>query len=256
MLRVDEVTYLHLREYLTYLMRQEYSRKTIARKLSGLRSFYRFLLREKVVEKNPVKEISTPKMPKLLPKYLYQEEMSVLLKQPDVTTPLGIRDRAILEMLYASGTRVSELVGLTVESLDLDIGVALVFGKGSKERYVPIGKEAISSLQHYLQEARPKLIMKSNKEHPTLFLNARGGPLTDRSVRRVIDKYLSSASVSLKASPHTFRHSFATHLLDGGADLRAVQELLGHRNISTTQIYTHVSKERLRETYNQSHPRA
>lgn len=253
---VHEVTYIHLREYLTHLMRQEYARKTIARKLSGLRSFYRFLLREKIVDNNPVKSISTPKMPKLLPKYLYQEEMSTLLKQPDLSTPLGIRDRAILELLYASGTRVSELVGLTLESLDLDLGVALVFGKGAKERYVPIGKEAILRLKQYLHDARPILVKKLNEDHRTLFVNSRGGPLTDRSVRRVVDKYLSTAAVSLKASPHTFRHSFATHLLDGGADLRSVQELLGHQNISTTQIYTHVSKERLRETYNESHPRA
>lgn len=255
-LLVNEVTYLQLREYLTHLMRQEYSRRTIARKLSGLRSFYRFLMREKIVETNPVKEISTPKLAKLLPKYLYQEEMDTLLNQPDITAPLGIRDRAILELLYASGTRVSELVGLTLDALDLDVGVALVFGKGAKERYVPIGNEAIKSLKRYLEIARPYLFNKSREEQHRLFLNSRGGPLTDRSVRRVVDKYLVSAAVSLKASPHTFRHSFATHLLDGGADLRSVQELLGHMNISTTQIYTHVSKERLRETYNQSHPRA
>lgn len=253
---VDEITYLELREYLTFLMRQEYSRKTIARKLSGLRSFYRFLMREKIVQHNPIKEISTPKLAKMLPKYLYQEEMVALLNQPDQNDPLGIRDRAILELLYASGTRVSELVGLTLDAIDLDIGVALVFGKGAKERYVPIGTEATNCLKRYLIVARPILIKKADKEHHRLFLNSRGGPLTDRSVRRVVEKYIDSAAVSLKASPHTFRHSFATHLLDGGADLRSVQELLGHANISTTQIYTHVSKERLRETYNQSHPRA
>lgn len=255
-LLVNEVTYLELREYLTYLMRNEYSRRTIARKLSCLRSFYRYLIREKIVEQNPVKEISTPKLAKVLPKYLYQEEMVTLLNQPDTTTPLGIRDRAILELLYASGTRVTELVGITLESLDLDIGVALVFGKGAKERYVPIGTEAIKSLKKYIEVARPLLLANANEIENRLFLNARGGPLTDRSVRRVVEKYIGSAAISLKASPHTFRHSFATHLLDGGADLRSVQELLGHKNISTTQIYTHVSKERLRETYNQSHPRA
>jgi len=253
---VQEVNYLHIREYLTYLMRQEYSRKTIARKLSGLRSFYRYLLREKMVENNPVKAVTTPKLPKALPKVLYQEEMLALLNQPDLNSPLGMRDRAILELLYASGIRVSELVGLTVDSLDLTVGVALVFGKGAKERYVPIGKSAISSLTQYLLEVRPKLLSKNQDEHNLLFLNARGGPLTDRSVRRIVDKYVNAAAISLKASPHTFRHSFATHLLDGGADLRSVQELLGHVNISTTQIYTHVSKERLRETYYNSHPRA
>jgi integrase/recombinase XerC len=237
-------------------MRQEYSRKTIARKLSGLRSFYRYLLREKMVENNPVKAVTTPKLPKALPKVLYQEEMLALLNQPDLNSPLGMRDRAILELLYASGMRVSELVGLTVDSLDLTVGVALVFGKGAKERYVPIGKSAISSLTQYLLEVRPKLLSKNQDEHNLLFLNARGGPLTDRSVRRIVDKYVNAAAISLKASPHTFRHSFATHLLDGGADLRSVQELLGHVNISTTQIYTHVSKERLRETYYNSHPRA
>lgn len=253
---VNEITYLHVREYMTHLMRLEYSRKTIARKLSTLRSFYRYLMREKVVDKNPIKEVSTPKQAKQLPKYLYQEEMISLLEQPDSTTLLGIRDRAILELLYASGIRVSELVGLSLGDVDLDVGVALVFGKGAKERYVPIGTEAIRRLQQYLQSVRAQLLSAFPEEHDTIFLNARGGPLTDRSVRRIVDKYVTQAAVSLKASPHTFRHSFATHLLDGGADLRSVQELLGHNNISTTQIYTHVSKERLKETYDKSHPRA
>lgn len=255
-LSIDETNNMHLREYLTVLMRNQYSRKTIARKLSGLRSFYRYLMREQVVKNNPVKEVSTPKLAKTLPKYLYQDEMVSLLNQPDLNTPLGIRDRAILELLYASGMRVSELVGLSTHDLDLDIGVALVFGKGAKERYVPIGKIAIQFIQQYLQEVRPILLAQYNEIHDTLFLNSRGGPLTDRSVRRIVEKYIGTANVSLKATPHTFRHSFATHLLDGGADLRSVQELLGHMNISTTQIYTHVSKERLRDTYNQSHPRA
>lgn len=255
-LSVVEINNLHIREYLTVLMRNQYSRTTIARKLSGLRSFYRFLMREQVVKSNPVKEVSTPKLAKTLPKSLYQDEMVSLLNQPDLQTPLGIRDRAILELLYASGMRVSELVGLSTQSLDLDIGVALVFGKGAKERYVPIGKIAIEFIQKYLKEVRPMLLAQYHEVHDTLFLNSRGGPLTDRSVRRIVEKYIGSANVSLKATPHTFRHSFATHLLDGGADLRSVQELLGHRNLSTTQIYTHVSKERLRDTYNQSHPRA
>jgi integrase/recombinase XerC len=255
-LSIQEVTYLHIREYLTYLMRQEFSRRTISRKLSGLRSFYRYLVREKVIEDNPFQLVTTPKLPKVLPKVLYQEEMNALMNQPDLGTPLGIRDRAILEMLYASGIRVSELVGLKVEDVDLSIGVALVFGKGAKERYVPIGSKAVESIQKYLKEVRPQLIRYSSDDHRGLFLNAKGGVLTDRSIRRIVDKYINQAAVSLKASPHTFRHSFATHLLDGGADLRTVQELLGHVNISTTQIYTHVSKERLRETYFRSHPRA
>jgi integrase/recombinase XerC len=255
-LSIQEVTYLHIREYLTYLMRQEYSRRTISRKLSGLRSFYRYLVREKVIEENPFQLVTTPKLPKVLPKVLYQEEMNALMNQPDLGTPLGIRDRAILEMLYASGIRVSELVGLTVEDVDLSIGVALVFGKGAKERYVPIGSKAVESIEKYLKEVRPQLIRYASDDHRGLFLNAKGGILTDRSIRRIVDKYINQAAVSLKASPHTFRHSFATHLLDGGADLRTVQELLGHVNISTTQIYTHVSKERLRETYFRSHPRA
>jgi len=253
---IGDVDYLHIREYISYLMRQEYARKTIARKLSCLRSFYRFLLREKAVSQNPFQTISPPKLPKSLPKVLYPEEVEAILNAPDLSEPLGIRDRAILELLYASGVRVGELVGLTMDALDLGIGVALVYGKGAKERYVPIGSYAVEALKRYVEKVRPVLLARAREKHDFLFVNARGGRLTDRSVRRIVDKYLVQAAVSLKVSPHTFRHSFATHMLDGGADLRSVQELLGHAHLSTTQIYTHVSKERLRETYFRSHPRA
>lgn len=251
---VEEVTFAEVRGYLSEMMRKEYAKKTVARRLSALRSFYRYLIREEIVKKSPLIHLNTPKLPKMLPKVLYPEEVNALLSAPDLTTPLGIRDRAIMELLYAGGMRVSELVGLTLPNLNLELGFCLVFGKGAKERLVPIGRYAIQSLKEYLEKARPHLA--KGEETSVLFLNARGGPLTDRSVRRILEKYITKAAVSLKASPHTFRHSFATHLLDGGADLRTVQELLGHANLSTTQIYTHVSQERIRETYFRTHPRA
>ncbi|CCQ97792.1 Tyrosine recombinase XerC [[Clostridium] ultunense Esp] len=255
-LSVGEITISHVRSYFAQLVRQEYSKKTVARKLSTLRSFFRYLMREGIVETNPMIALNTPKLPKTLPKVLYLEEIKALLAQPDLSTPLGLRDRAIMEALYAGGMRVGELVGLTLPKIDLELGYALVFGKGAKERVVPIGRYAVESLKRYLLEARPLLLAKGRRESQFLFLNARGGPLTDRSVRRILEKYITKASISLKATPHTFRHSFATHLLDGGADLRTVQELLGHANLSTTQIYTHVSQERLRKTYYRTHPRA
>ncbi|WCK52908.1 tyrosine recombinase XerC [Aneurinibacillus sp. Ricciae_BoGa-3] len=248
------VSYVHVRSYLSELAHQAYSRRTIARKLSAMRSFYRFMLREELVEQNPFKTVSTPKLDKRLPNFLYPKEVEMLLELPDTTTPIGIRDRSIMEMLYSSGMRVSELVHLTVRSIDVSVGTALVYGKGAKERYVPLGTFALEAHRLYLQEARPAL--SQGKKVDELFLNARGTAITDRSIRRIIEKYVGRASEALKVSPHTFRHSFATHLLDNGADLRSVQEMLGHSNISSTQIYTHVTRERLRMVYNQAHPRA
>ncbi|WP_047151639.1 tyrosine recombinase XerC [Aneurinibacillus tyrosinisolvens] len=248
------VSYVHVRAYLSSLNEKQYSRRSIARKLSSLRSFYRFLMREEYLDSNPFKMVSTPKIEKRLPSFLYPKEVEMLLSLPDETKHLGMRDRTILEVLYGSGMRVSELAGLTVRSIDMIIGTALVFGKGAKERYVPLGKYAIEAYKKYIQHARPALLKENRTD--ILFLNARGEPLTDRSVRRMINKYVEQASELLKVSPHTFRHTFATHLLDNGADLRSVQEMLGHSNISSTQIYTHVTKERLRMVYNQAHPRA
>jgi integrase/recombinase XerC len=248
------VSYVHVRSYLSALAVKAYSRRTIARKLSALRSFYRFMMREELVDHNPFKTVSTPKLDKRLPNFLYPKEVEMLLDLPDRTTPIGIRDRAVMEVLYSSGMRVSELVHLTLRSIDVSVGTALVYGKGAKERYVPLGTYALEAHRLYLQEARPAL--SHGKKVDALFLNARGEAITDRSIRRIIEKYVDQASEALKVSPHTFRHTFATHLLDNGADLRSVQEMLGHSNISSTQIYTHVTRERLRMVYNQAHPRA
>lgn len=251
---LTELDYLDVRQFLAFLNQQRYSRKTISRKLSSLRSFFRFLVRENHLEKNPFLMVSTPKSEKKLPEFMYPEEVLELLQLPDLNQNLGIRDRAILEVFYASGMRVSELVALNLESIDLEMGTALVFGKGAKERYVPLGRYSIEALQNYLEKARPKIIL--NHQEKALFLNKNGSRLSDRSIRRMVDKYVQHLSFQKKISPHTIRHTFATHLLNAGADLRSVQELLGHVNISTTQIYTHVTKERLQHIYNQTHPRA
>lgn len=251
---VADATYLTVRSYLASLQRDNYARRSISRKLSALRAFYKYLLREEWIEASPFHTVRTPKLDRKLPRFLYVEEMEELLRLPDASTPLGLRDQAILETLYASGMRVSELVGLNTDSVDLKLGVALVFGKGARERYVPLGEHAVRALEHYMDKSRPQLA--GGAETKALFLNARGGRLTDRSVRRVVDKYVAQLSGMKKISPHTFRHSFATHLLEAGADLRTVQELLGHVNLSTTQIYTHMSKDHLQSIYNRAHPRA
>ncbi|NGQ93998.1 tyrosine recombinase XerC [Brevibacillus sp. SYP-B805] len=249
------VSYLDGRTFLAQLAKRGISRRTIARKLSSLRSFYRFQLREGRVTENPFQSVSTPKLEKKLPSFMYPQEIQQLLELPDCSTPLGQRDRVIFELLYASGMRVSELVTLPVHAINLSMGIALVYGKGAKERYVPIGSYALAAIRQYLEVGRVKLLA-GRKENGMLLLNYRGEPLSDRSVRRVVDKYVERAALSADISPHTFRHTFATHLLNAGADLRTVQELLGHVNISTTQVYTHVTKERLRHVYESAHPRA
>ncbi|HEX7057681.1 MAG TPA: tyrosine recombinase XerC [Bacilli bacterium] len=248
------VGHLAVRSFLAELNAHNYARASLARKLSALRSFYAFLVREGVLAASPFGAVRTPKLEKKLPKFLYVEEMKALLAVPDLSAPAGIRDAAILETLYASGMRVSELVGLDLASVDLRGGTALVFGKGAKERYVPLGDYAVAALQRYLRQARP-LLAKSAQE-TALFLNTRGGRLTDRSIRRIIDTHVGKLATRRKISPHTLRHTFATHLLEAGADLRTVQELLGHVNIATTQIYTHVTRDHLQSIYNRAHPRA
>ncbi len=244
------------RYYISHLSEKNYKKKSIARKISSLRTFYRYLEREGIVNDNIFENVETPKLDKPLPKVLYFNEISAIYASIDTTTALGIRDFAILEILYGSGLRVSELCNLTEKELDYRNKTIKVFGKGHKERYVPLNEQAISSIKKYLLVARPELRLNSKYPEPdVLFLNNHGGPLTTRGVRVILNNIIERSSESLHISPHTLRHTFATHLLDGGADLRSVQEMLGHSNLSTTQIYTHVSKEQLKRVYLEAHPR-
>ena len=250
-----QVGTLDIRAYLTDLNKKEYSRRTIARRISALRSFYKYMVRENILASNPFASIKTPKLEKKLPVFLEELEINELLELPD-TEGLGLRDQAILELLYATGCRVSELVGLTLERIELNAQYVLLLGKGDKERIVPLGNTCCTAIKEYYS-IRKKLMEKYNvPAHSFVFVNSRGGVLTDRSVRRILDKYITELAVNKKVSPHTIRHTFATHLLDHGADLRAVQELLGHANLSTTQIYTHVTTERITSAYKKNHPRA
>lgn len=248
------VSYAWARQYLADLSSKDYARRSVARKLSALRSFYLYLSREGFVDANPFAELRTPKQDKPLPKFMYLEEMNELLAVPDVSGPLGMRDAALLETLYASGIRVSELVNLNLQSIDLTSGIALVYGKGAKERYVPLGQYALHALERYIQNGRGQLAKRVDEQ--ALFLNRLGGRLTDRSVRRIVSKAVEQLAEHKNVSPHTLRHTFATHMLEAGADLRTVQELLGHEHISTTQIYTHVTRDHLQSIYNRAHPRA
>ncbi len=252
-LRVDNVDHSMVRKYLAFLNHRGLTKTTMARRLASLKSFFRYLLRKEVILQNPLIHVATPKIPKKLPKYLEQKEMTRVLEQPSSVTETGLRDKAILELLYGAGIRVSELVMLNTEHLDLHYGFVRVLGKGNKERLVPIGKPAIQALEQYLKTARP---LWTDEDNPALFVNQKGGRLSDRSVRTLVRKYCNEAQTKECISPHGFRHSFATHLLDNGADLRVVQELLGHSKISSTQVYTHVSRSKLRKIYHLVHPRA
>lgn len=251
------VTILDIRAYLAQMHDEGLSRRTIARRVSALRSFYRFLRREGRVASNPFLKVRTPKLEKKLPVFLEEFEINLLLRQPDTTTLLGRRDRAILEFLYSTGCRVSELVGLTLTRMDLGNRFAVLMGKGHKERLVPLGHPCVAAMEAYLRDSRRVLLEKYRvPPHAFVFVNSRGTPLTARSVRRILDKYVEETALQKHISPHTIRHTFATHLLDHGADLRSVQELLGHASLSTTQIYTHVTAERLTAVYEKHHPRA
>lgn len=251
----EQVGPLDIRSYLAFLNEKQYARRTIARKISALRSFYKYLVRENIIEYNPLSKIHSPKLEKKLPTFLDEFEVNELLELPD-QKPLGRRDQAILEILYATGCRVSELVGMTLDRIDLENRYVLVLGKGNKERVVPLGHTACRAVQEYLGIRKALMVKYAAEPHEFLFVNNRGGVLTDRSVRRILDKYISHLALRKNVSPHTLRHSFATHLLEHGADLRAVQELLGHANLSTTQIYTHITNERIATVYRQNHPRA
>jgi integrase/recombinase XerC len=245
------------RYYLSYLNQKGYKPRSVARKMSSLRSFYRFLLQEHLVETNVFSEIASPKLDKTLPRFLYFEELDQLFESINTNTIVGKRDYALLEILYGTGMRVGEFCNLKVEDIDFFNDNLIVMGKGSKERYLPIYDRIKNALIDYLEYSRNILLAKVKDPHcPYLFLNFKGGPLTTRGVRVILNNINDRAAEHIKISPHMLRHSFATHLLDNGADLRSVQELLGHVNLSTTQIYTHVSKEALKTAYMEHFPRA
>lgn len=242
-----------VREYLGELFGTK-TATSIARKLASLRTFFQFCMRRGWLDRNPAKEVASPKIPKRVPKFLTIDEVEALLKAPDSIDMLGIRDKAILETLYASGLRVSELVGLDVKDLDLSGGIVRVMGKGKKERLVPVGSKACQWIRRYV-ELRPTL-NPANDGNGALFINRQGGRLTARSIERLVTKYLKRCGVQKAVTPHVLRHTFATHLLNAGADMRGIQELLGHASLSTTQKYTHVSVDKMMDVYDQAHPKA
>lgn len=242
-----------LLDHLGWRLERGYTARSSARFLSALRGFYRYLLREQLIERDPTLDVELPRLGKPLPKSLSEADVEALLAAPDVDTPLGLRDRALLEVLYAAGLRVSELVGLTREQVNLRQGVVRVFGKGSKERLVPLGDEALDWLQRYLAEARPQLL--AGRPCEALFPSQRGEQMTRQTFWYRIKRHAQAAGIAKPLSPHTLRHAFATHLLNHGADLRVVQMLLGHSDLSTTQIYTHVARVRLQELHARHHPR-
>ena len=244
-----------VRAYMAHLNEKQYSKATTARKLATLRSFYKFLVRRGRLNTNPVMLIRTPKQEKRLPKFLEYDQVKRLLEAPPMDTWLGARDRAIMETLYSTGMRVSELVAMNMDDIDFLGEVVHIRGKGKKERITPIGSSALQVIQHYMEFRNKRAANNSNFDSRVLFVNKHGRRLSTRSVRRKMDKYLKMAGLDPAISPHTLRHSFATHMLNNGADLRSVQELLGHQSLSTTQIYTHLTTGRLKEVYEKAHPR-
>ncbi len=244
-----------VRNFMSLLRDNNYCKSTVARKLATLRSFYKFLVKRAYLTSNPVAPIRTPKQDKRLPKFLEVEQIEKLLSNPDTTTLLGARDRAMLETLYSTGMRVSELIALNIGDVDLQQNVVRIAGKGKKRRVIPLGPGAVQTIIHFLDMRRgsPR---STAFDQEALFINKHGQRLSTRSVRRKLDKYLLEAGLDLTVSPHTLRHSFATHMLQRGADLRSVQEMLGHQSLSTTQIYTHLSGERVKQQYDESHPRS
>ncbi|MCI0486217.1 MAG: tyrosine recombinase XerC [Blastocatellia bacterium] len=255
---IKQVDHITIREYLSKLYQEKRKKTSIARKLATLRTFFKFLCREQVVEMNPARLVSSPRLEQKLPKVLSVEDVIRFIESPDLETVLGKRDRAILELLYASGIRVSELAGMNIDDIDFKHESIRVRGKGRKERIVPFGSHAKEALQTYLGVRGELLIEASEEERDPMavFLNYQGTRITTRSVGRMIDKYVRECAMAHDISPHSLRHSFATHLLSAGADLRAIQELLGHARLSTTQVYTQVSMEKLMEVYDKTHPKA
>jgi integrase/recombinase XerD len=254
-----DVTHRQLTKFITQLAnggpeKPAVAPATIQRKVACLRSFYRHLRREEIVDHDPTAQLRGPKRTQRLPTVLARAEVQKLLSQPQGTSPPALRDRALLELMYACGLRASEAVGLLVSDVDLQAAVLRARGKGNKERIVPVGREAVRALRHYLDKARPRLV--GDRAEDRLFVNHRGGGLSRQGLYKIVQRHAKAAGLEHKMSPHTLRHTFATHLLAGGCDLRAVQEMLGHADIATTQIYTHLSAERLRDVYFDAHPRA
>lgn len=256
----ENVNFTKMREYLHFIQKFNYKKTTVARKIASIRTFYKYLFREKKVENNPAENLISPKRPKSLPKFLSMNEIEQILSNINIDTPAGYRNRAILELLWASGMRVSELSGLNFGNLNLENNEITVFGKGSKERIILITDRAKSYLQGYIDYARSMIAKGYTLEPITdttpVFINKTGYRLQTRMIRNVINEIVEKIELPKKVTPHMFRHSFATHLIENGADLRVVQELLGHASISNTQIYTHISMQHMKEVYNETHPRA
>ncbi|MFH1783253.1 MAG: tyrosine recombinase XerC [Candidatus Omnitrophota bacterium] len=249
---LEKISHIDVRLFLARMKEKKLSKRTIARKMSSLRSFFRFLCREGYIKANPAMSLRTPKLDRKLPLFLDTDQVVKLIESPDTKDVYGLRDKAILETLYSTGIRVGELVKLDRDHVDFIGGVIKVYGKGKKERLAPIGDKALRVIKQYLE----KIDTKNIKQIKAVFINKSGRRMSDRAIRRVLEKYIRKTSLNEKISPHSLRHSFATHLLDRGADLRSVQELLGHENLSTTQVYTHVTTERLKNIYEKVHPRA
>ena len=248
----NKIDYNFIRKYLQFLYDKKYTSKSISRHISSLKSFFKYLTKIGKIKENPCLLISNPKITKKLPNYINYNDLEILFKVPDKSDVLGLRNLLILELLYSCGVRVSELVNIKLKDVDFDNNRILILGKGNKERYVLYGKVCCELLNEYLLKSRSKL----NKNSEYLLVNKFGNKITDRSIRMIIDDIIKKSGLKLNVSPHTFRHTFATHLLNEGADLKIVQELLGHENIATTGIYTHISNEHLRHIYLETHPRA
>lgn len=254
-MNIRDVERIHIVSFMAYAKLEKKSPRTIARYMASLRSFFHFLLHEKIANRDPMIQIETPKQAQTLPKILNLDDVEKLLEAPDASNPLGMRDRAMLEVLYATGLRVTELVRLQLDDLHLEMGFIQTIGKGDKERIIPLGKTATTVLERYLEFGRPRL-RRTSERNDVVFLNHHGRGMTRQGFWKNLKQIASKAGIDKPITPHTLRHSFATHLLENGADLRSVQELLGHADISTTQIYTHVTKARLKDVYKQYHPRA
>lgn len=251
---IAEIDYIHARLYVTKLYGEQKARTSISRKISSIRSFFRFLNREQNIDDAPFRSLYHPKKEERLPSFFYEEELNQLFEKNKGNDPKQVRNMALLELLYATGMRVSECVSVELRDMDFHYGIIRVMGKGRKERIIPFGQYAQDALLHYIEQVRPQLM--KNQNHQKVFVNMRGGELTARGVRYILSEMIDNTSMHTKIYPHMLRHTFATHLLNNGADMRTVQELLGHANLSSTQIYTHVTKEALRKTYMNSHPRA